>query len=168
MKKVGEGYILSKVVTKNLSEEITFKLRPEWRKATNFPPKQIACEVREKRTPKETVDAKALRQKWGWCIWGTERKLGWLSKKGRKCGRLGKEVGNARLGFYLNAVGSQCKVLVSSRLSNLGKYSVGLLTCKRVTPLLFIASPREIDSPSWVSPVCGPQGCNFQAGCSPP
>lgn len=68
-----------------------------------------------------------------------------MNEKGREHGRCGKEVGkarNVRLGFYLNAVGSQWKVLASSRLSNLWKDSAGLLTCKREKPLL-ISSERN-------------------------
>lgn len=29
MKEVGEGYTLTRVVTKSISEDVTFKLRPE-------------------------------------------------------------------------------------------------------------------------------------------
>lgn len=145
MREVGGGWHI-RVVTEDIFEEITFELRPEWRKATSY-------EAREERTPSRgTTNAKVLRQEWGWYVRGMEMRLVWLSEKGRDCGRWGDEVGKARsvgLWFYLNAVGSQWKVLASSRVSNLWKDSAGLLTCKREKPPLFLTTLRKIDTPSW-------------------
>lgn len=144
MRDVGGGRHI-RVVTEDIFEDITFELRPEWRKATS-------CEARERTPSRGTANAKVLRQEWGWCVWGMEMILVWLSERGRDCGRWGNEVGKARyvgLGFYLNAVGSQSKVLASSTFSNLWKDSAGLLTCKREKPPFFLTTLRKIDTPSW-------------------
>lgn len=104
-------------------------------------------------------------------IWRTERRLVWLSEQGIECGRWGWEVGKARsigLEFYLSAVGSQWKILVSSRLSNLWTDSAGLLTCKKEKPPLFLVPWKGIDSPSLMASECRPQNCNFYAGWPPP
>lgn len=163
--KWGEGNILTRVVPKGISEEIIFK--QTWMKKSNKLWGQGGMEPQVK----ETANAKVLRQKWGWYIWGTERKST-VVEQGRErmwnMKQRSREGQTSWVGVYLNAVGIQWKVLASSRLSNLWKDSAGLLTCKGRKPSLFMASLREIDTPSWVTLECGLQGCNLHDSCSPP
>lgn len=58
----------------------------------------------------------------------------------------GAEQAGRRMSVYLSAVGSQWKVLASSRFSNLWEDSAGLLTGKREKPPVFLAPLRGIGS----------------------
>ena len=65
--------------------------------------------------------------------------------RNRKGAGVAEQAGR-RMSVYLSAVGSQWKVLASSRFSNLWEDSAGLLTGKREKPPLFLAPLRGTGS----------------------